>query len=466
MIQCSYPKASVLTRGNDCLIFSIGMFPGLLWTIFVGATFGTVNARGVDGNKEFDRDSVRKGVVLGLGIGLGVIALIGTAIYARMELKKIILAEQMERAIQEQELFLHDDEIEVGREDGVEADHDLAVFDTSDNPQTGDWDNISFDSLEHGREGLPTIRRRVSSHGSLTTLERHRGITQHPWTPETLDAELPIFPKVITRCFPRPNVEVAATAHERREEATSNYLRRRQSHSSDTANLNAGTSRNIGVNTTSPTSRRHSDDVTMGALMVTPERALRTDTSLETVNDMMSSLANIYETRALSDDQLFDKVDGEESHTVASPNVSNETLYRRRCNTDPTDRRNHEHQDIDVNANDVISATQRKKRWQPSSPTYTTPPKQQQGMKSRHSIGSIHSEEVILKHGDECSPSRPRCNSLNTHLPQGKLKHHSSISLPQELSPAGGRVGLDISGRNDDDDDSTDSPREWFWIWS
>ena len=71
----------------------------------MGATFGTVDARGVDGNKEFDQDSVRKGVVLGLGIGLGVMALIGTAIYARMELKKIVLAEQMERAIEEQELF-------------------------------------------------------------------------------------------------------------------------------------------------------------------------------------------------------------------------------------------------------------------------------------------------------------------------------------------------------------------------
>ena len=73
---------------------SIGILPGLLWTIFVGATFGTINARGVDGNQEFDRDSVRKGVVLGLGIGLGVMGLIGTGIYARMELTKIILAEQ------------------------------------------------------------------------------------------------------------------------------------------------------------------------------------------------------------------------------------------------------------------------------------------------------------------------------------------------------------------------------------
>ena len=62
---------------------SIGITPGLLWTIFVGATFGTISNRGVDGKDEFDRDSIRKGVVLGLGIGLGVMGLMGTAIYAR-----------------------------------------------------------------------------------------------------------------------------------------------------------------------------------------------------------------------------------------------------------------------------------------------------------------------------------------------------------------------------------------------
>lgn len=62
---------------------SIGIIPGLLWTIFVGATFGTISNRGVDGKDEFDRDSIRKGVVLGLGIGLGVMGLMGTAIYAR-----------------------------------------------------------------------------------------------------------------------------------------------------------------------------------------------------------------------------------------------------------------------------------------------------------------------------------------------------------------------------------------------
>ena len=64
-------------------IDSVGTAPGLLWTIFVGATFGTVNEKGVDGNQEFEGNNVRKGVVLGLGIGLGVVALIGTGIYAR-----------------------------------------------------------------------------------------------------------------------------------------------------------------------------------------------------------------------------------------------------------------------------------------------------------------------------------------------------------------------------------------------
>ena len=60
-----------------------GTIPSLLWTIFVGATFGTIDTKGVDGHKEFESTAVRKGVVLGLGIGLGVMGLIGTTIYAR-----------------------------------------------------------------------------------------------------------------------------------------------------------------------------------------------------------------------------------------------------------------------------------------------------------------------------------------------------------------------------------------------
>jgi len=446
----------------------------------VGATFGTVDARGVDGNKEFDQDSVRKGVVLGLGIGLGVMALIGTAIYARMELKKIVLAEQMERAIEEQELFMNA-EIEVGHEDGEDDDRGSVSIVDSENPQTGDWGHVSFDSIEHSRDGLPTNRRRASSHSSLNTLERHhRGITQHPWTPEAVDAELPILPKVILRCFARPNDEITTAPHERGEEtnlasvwpdastpknrqrsasASSSPWHRRR-HASDAAKVNVDASmRNVGVNILSPTPRRHSDGNTDGSLMVTPESALRTDTPFsDTANDIMPSLANIYEMRALSDDQLSDEADGDACHTATSPQVMNEAV-RRRCNTDPTDRRNH---------GESSTQPQRKKRWQQVSPVQTTPPRQkQQGMESRHSFGSLHNGHVMLNNDEECSSPRPRCNSLNTHLPQGMPHHQFSSPLPFELSPAGNHVGLDISGRaDDDDDDSVDTPREWFWIWS
>ena len=82
---------------------SVGVIPGLIWTIFVGATFGTVGSKGVDGNQQLDEKSaVNKGVVLGLGIGLGVMGLIGTGIYARRELTKIIIAEQQSREAEEQ----------------------------------------------------------------------------------------------------------------------------------------------------------------------------------------------------------------------------------------------------------------------------------------------------------------------------------------------------------------------------
>jgi hypothetical protein len=194
-------------------------------------------------------------------------------------------------------------------------------------------------------------------------------------------------------------------------------------------------------------------------LMVTPESALRTDTPFsDTANDIMPSLANIYEMRALSDDQLSDEADGDACHTATSPQVMNEAV-RRRCNTDPTDRRNH---------GESSTQPQRKKRWQQVSPVQTTPPRQkQQGMESRHSFGSLHNGHVMLNNDEECSSPRPRCNSLNTHLPQGMPHHQFSSPLPFELSPAGNHVGLDISGRaDDDDDDSVDTPREWFWIWS
>lgn len=457
--------------------FSVGMFPGLLWTIFVGATFGTVDARGVDGNKEFDRNSVRKGVVLGLGIGLGVMALFGTAIYARMELKKIILAEQMERATVEQDLFMHDD-IVVGQEDGEEEDRGSVSF--------IDPDNVSFDSIEHSRDGWPNTRRRVSSHSSLTTLERHR-ITQHQWTPETVDAELPILPKVILRCLPRPNDETTITVHERGEDVNpasvwpDNFTPKnrqrsasasaspwhRHRHSSDTAKVDANASRNAGVDIISPTTRRHSDDITMGASMVTPERNLRADTSSDTVNDMTSSLANIYETRALSDDQLFDEADSGVSLIMTPPQVQNEsTVNRRRCNTDPTSRRNVYNvpaaagaalKDISLELESMTkevadgSHSLRKKQWQQPPPIRTPP----HDIRSRHSSGSLHNGRVILNNGEECPP--PRCNSLT-------LLHQGPISLSPEFSSTGDHVGLDISGR--DDDDSTDTPREWFWIWS
>lgn len=456
-------------------IFSVGTFPGLLWTIFVGATFGTVDARGVDGNKEFDRNSVRKGVVLGLGIGLGVVALIGTAIYARMELKKIILAEQMERVIEEQELFMHN-EIEGGLEDEEDDDdRGSMLVDDLENPQTGDWD------------GLSNNRRRSSSHCSFTTLGQHGGATQHPWTPETVDAELPILPKVILRCLARPNDEVVTTTvHERGGEANpasiwpdlySPKIRQRtasasasplhhQRHSSEASKIRADTSHSVAVNVTSPTIRRRSDDIPKGVLMSTPEVALRADASSDTVNEMMSSLANIYETRALSDDQLFDEADGDANHVVTSPHVYNETVYRRRCNTDPTDRRQHESQDVEASTYDSAITTQGKKRWQQSSPMRTPSPRKQQDMNTRHSFGSLQRGQGDLNCDDEHFPQRPRSKSLTIHHPQGMSQHESSIVAPHELSSVGGNVGLNISDRGDDDDNSTDTPREWFWIWS
>merc|ERR1719161_3350006 len=85
-----------------CAATCVGIVPDILWTIFVGAAFGTVDANGVDGNQAFNQNGTRRGLLLGLGIGLGVAALIGTGIYARRELIKIALSEQHERSLEEQ----------------------------------------------------------------------------------------------------------------------------------------------------------------------------------------------------------------------------------------------------------------------------------------------------------------------------------------------------------------------------
>lgn len=177
---------------------SIGILPGLLWTIFVGATFGTINARGVDGNEEFDQNSVRKGVVLGLGIGLGVMGLVGTGIYARQELTKIILAEQAseqaEVSIAEENARPQSSHDEFLNESNISSAslHDL------ENPQLGESYDRNVEVPTH--ESFLDNSERSLHNESFG--EQRRDATPHrdtPWSPEAIALELPIVPHIFRR---------------------------------------------------------------------------------------------------------------------------------------------------------------------------------------------------------------------------------------------------------------------------
>mmetsp|Transcript_18242 Transcript_18242/g.25913 ORF Transcript_18242/g.25913 Transcript_18242/m.25913 type:complete len:732 (-) Transcript_18242:3-2198(-) len=183
------------------LATSVGVIPGLIWTIFVGATFGTVSQKGVDGNKELDEKSaVTKGIILGLGIGLGVMGLIGTGIYARRELTKIIIAEQQSREAEEEAALRFSNSSLASIGESAEA-----------NPQSGfDEDNLSLATF--GDSATSIARSRKGSFHSIGDLSAHtsRSLTleedlsptmaaparRRNWTVDNIAAELPIVPVV------------------------------------------------------------------------------------------------------------------------------------------------------------------------------------------------------------------------------------------------------------------------------
>jgi len=178
------------------LATSVGVIPGLIWTIFVGATFGTVGHKGVDGNKQLDEKSAaNKGIVLGLGIGLGVMGLIGTGIYARRELTKIIIAEQQAREAEEEAALRFSNS---------------SLEESAENPQSGrDEDNLSLAtfgesaSIARSRKGSFQSIGDASAHTSHSlTLEEDPSPTmtaparRRNWTADNIAAELPIVPVV------------------------------------------------------------------------------------------------------------------------------------------------------------------------------------------------------------------------------------------------------------------------------
>ena len=145
----------------------------------MGATFGTVAARGVDGNKAID--STAKAVVLGLGVLFGVLGFIGTAIYARRELTKIIMDEQNERAIDERTNAELAQSFMISECELLSEDDSSSSFEDLENPQLGN-----------------TLGDR-SDFQSASPPKMYRQIYRRPWTPDTVASELPILPKLLNQ---------------------------------------------------------------------------------------------------------------------------------------------------------------------------------------------------------------------------------------------------------------------------
>mmetsp|Transcript_5358 Transcript_5358/g.12172 ORF Transcript_5358/g.12172 Transcript_5358/m.12172 type:complete len:1003 (+) Transcript_5358:46-3054(+) len=494
-----------------------GIAPGLLWTIFIGASFGTVNKRGVDGKEEFDENSVRKGLVLGLGIGLGIMGLIGTGIYARKELTKIIIAEQMERATEEelgeeemsQHLMNGECEAIPEEEDGISL-----SFEDLENPQLGDSVNdFSFNSV-NTREGV------ISLPGRQRKLNPPRS-----WTPEAVASELPILPKIVQRYLspmisslesPGSNNNPIISNYEgnaeaspasdgtppadhgsvRRSRYTSSSLPPIASFSFDSDDDDDAEEGNTGESTSSPSSpsRRHSlqhnslDNIKVALMSprIAGEDKHKNNwpraSSAPMDDNILTGLADIDESRVLSDDESPSKEPNASEILMDHVVAKNESGNRRRCNTDPTDR---EHGNA--------SPAKRKRRQQ--SPSWT-PLKRGFRLRKSQSFESstgAQTQQQQQKHSRNRAPSP----SQQLHNPDptdqneeegGEIARSSSLPFPQQqqqqhnrprssslpfvgavLSPSGNHLELDIGNNNtgsDDDEDGDGPSREWFWIWA
>jgi len=419
-------------------INSVGICPGTLWTIFVGATFGSVNERGVDGNKEFDQNSVRKGVVLGLGIGLGIMGLIGTGIYARRELIKIVIAEQRERAREE-----------MGEEMSQQLvnDSELRGAIEEDNPQLGDGSETDI-SLHSDNSNTETNSERQSRSPLPGRMQRR------PWTPETVANELPILPKLklihrfISPEPPRDN-QLATEKRENSETSTNHNSR----HSSMpplgddlSLDLEEGITSYNAVASSSP------------PLSPTRRATLQHSPSPENIKAALSAV-----------DEM--KVSHDNTTFLTPVRTKDKTGNRQRSNTDPSPWFGSASYTKDEGAKGSRSTTplQRKKRWTPKT-----------GLRKRNSSSESLSgqQEESSKISMDRSPNKTsqqeigetsisRSLSLPDLDPHGQLpngrQRSSSYNLPFETCD--GNLVLDINP-NGASDDEGEPNREWFWLWA
>eukprot|EP00521_Asterionellopsis_glacialis_P016208 CAMPEP_0195296842 /NCGR_PEP_ID=MMETSP0707-20130614/20280_1 /TAXON_ID=33640 /ORGANISM="Asterionellopsis glacialis, Strain CCMP134" /LENGTH=574 /DNA_ID=CAMNT_0040358463 /DNA_START=233 /DNA_END=1954 /DNA_ORIENTATION=- len=142
----------------------IGILPKTIMTVFIGATAGSAGDRGLNG--EEDRNVALISTIIGSAMGFLVV--VYTSIYARKELNKIILKQQVEGALEEAEDDGVDHSVEVILQTG--SSHDIEEEKTEEMSYSQD------SSIELGGMPLNTrTRYEVNSNNS----QLHQQLTRY-----------------------------------------------------------------------------------------------------------------------------------------------------------------------------------------------------------------------------------------------------------------------------------------------
>jgi hypothetical protein len=455
----------------------------------VGGIFGTVAARGVDGNKAIS--STAKAVVLGLGVLFCVLGLIGTAIYARRELTKIIMDEQNERAMEER------------------AETEMAQsFMIGHSAISEEGDSCSSEDLENPELVNTSDDRSLSSSQSASPAKRYRKIYRGPWTPEIVASQLPILPKVLNLyCSPKKEHIDVGSDEPSSSESCDNCKQNRSTSIHDNIPDSVHSILDSDASTSSRYSRSHRQTVenqwsqNMGA---TSWSSVPRSSSLHSDDNSIHGLANMNATNSFSGCETSEKADAIQIFNPAD--FDNEDGIRRRCLTDPTDRgeRCYESAPFSADAKKKqrpASSRRRSLSVSPSpqnnqrnnSPARSIDPSSALQMPPQHSSPRNDSLTRLMELGNDGvhSPRRSRSMTLSQQEEQPCLLRKRSISSHQlspstnhsELyveQPSHGRRRSDSltlanhtelnfgNKRNDSrEDDGTGEPsREWFWIWA
>ena len=432
----------------------VGVVPDVLWTIFVGAAFGTVDAKGVDGNQAFNQNGTRRGLLLGLGIGLGVAALIGTGIYARRELVKIAMSEQHERSLEEQAAENISERLMNSFGVIHEGDEDKRSlsFEDLENPQLcGDQSKYTEEENEVEKKdnhSCNTSPMREQCPPTDTPRDDNQFQRRRVWTPESLSAELPVIPRMAEKLLqgfrsPEPDTVLTPSTQRRRSDSEESKSDASSAGNESMSNLKRRRSASFPTLPCRPLSsplphllefnqedtihddgiqRRHSvDEIHLLS------RAHRTRPSsphtleFEAPNGDISILANIDETSALDLSAL--------STTMQQ---DGESPRRERSQTDPLDG-GHSSEAVNDPTKTCTKQILTSDKWSP-------------GLRKRHSFSS-------LKHVYETAASSfPR--SISSHEDRARTR---SESLDYQ-------IGTRHHSLETEDDE--DPSREWFWIWA